>query len=61
MTACFSTTMGVYSFGMMVPNISIIQEACVAASDYFTLLDRKVEIDESGSNYRPDRDRSEEE
>ena len=56
MTACFSTTMGVYSFGMMVPNISIIQEACVAASDYFTLLDRKVEIDESGSNYRPDRD-----
>ena len=34
MTVCFSTTMAVASFGMMAPNISIIQEACVAASDY---------------------------
>ena len=56
MTVCFATTMAISSFGMMAPNISIIQEACVAASDYFTLLDRKVEIDESGSTYRPDRD-----
>ena len=55
MTVCFATTMAVSSFGMMAPNISIIQEACVAASDYFTLLDRKPQIDESESNYRPDR------
>ena len=56
MTVCFSTTMAISSFGMMAPNINIIQEACIAASDYFTLLDRKVEIDESGSTYRPPRD-----
>ena len=56
MTVCFSTTMAISSFGMMAPNISIIQEACVAASDYFTLLDREVQIDESGSHYRPERD-----
>ena len=56
MTVCFSTTMAVASFGMMAPNISIIQEACVAASDYFTLLDRKPVIDESKSNYRPPRE-----
>ena len=56
MTVCFSTTMAISSFGMMAPNISIIQEACVAASDYFTLLDRKVQIDESNSSYRPPRD-----
>ena len=55
MTVCFATTMAVSSFGMMAPNISIIQEACIAASDYFTLVDRKPIIDESESNYRPDR------
>ena len=56
MIVCFSTTMAISSFGMMAPNISIIQEACIAASDYFTLLDRKAQIDENGSNYRPSRD-----
>ena len=56
MTVCFSSTMAINSFGMMSPNISIIQEACIAASDYFTLVDREVKIDESGSKYRPPRD-----
>ena len=56
MTVCFATTMAVASFGMMAPNISIIQEACVAASDYFTLLDREPVIDETHSTYRPPRD-----
>ena len=56
MTVCFSSTMAVSSFGMMAPNISIIQEACVAASDYFTLVDREVQIDESESTYRPPRE-----
>ena len=37
-------------------NIRIIQEACVASSDYFTLLDREVLFDESNSIYRPPRE-----
>ena len=56
MTVCFATTIAVNSFGMIAPNISIIQEACIAASDYFTLLDRKPQIDESESDYMPPRD-----
>ena len=56
MTVCLSTIMAISSFGMMAPNISIIQEACIAASDYFTLLDRKPQIDESESDYMPPRD-----
>ena len=56
MTVCFSTTMAVASFGMMAPNINIIQEACIAASDYFTLLERKDQIDTSQSTYKPPRD-----
>ena len=56
MTVCFSTTMTVASFGMMAPNINIIQEACIAASDYFTLLERKEQIDTSQSTYKPPRD-----
>ena len=56
MTVCFSTTMAVASFGMMAPNINIIQEACIAASDYFTLLERKGQIDTSQSTYKPPRD-----
>ena len=55
MTVCFATTMAINSFGMMAPNINIIQEACIGASDYFTLVDREVQIDESGST-RPPRD-----
>ena len=56
MTVCFTTTMAINSFGMMAPNISIIQEACIGASDYFTLVDREVQIDESNSTYRPPRE-----
>ena len=56
MTVCFATTMAVSSFGMMAPNINIIQEACIAASDYFTLLNRKQQIDTSQSTYKPPRE-----
>ena len=56
MIVCFATTMAINSFGMMAPNINIIQEACIGASDYFTLVDRKVQIDESSSTYKPPRD-----
>ena len=55
MTVCFAATMAISSFGMMAPNINAIQEACVAASDYFNLLDRKPKIDQNESNYKPDR------
>ena len=37
-------------------NIKILQEACQASSDYFTLLERKVKIDLSQSTYRPPKD-----
>ena len=56
MTVCLSTIMAISSFGMMAPNISIIQEACIASSDYFTLVDRKIHIIESEPNYMPSRD-----
>ena len=56
MTVLFSSTMAVSSFGTMAPNITIIQEACIAASDYFTLVDRQPQIDESQSTFRPGRD-----
>ena len=55
MTVCFASTMAISSFGMMAPNINAIQEACIAASDYFTLLDRNPQIYEIESNYKPDR------
>ena len=48
--------MAVSSFGMIALNISIIQEACITASDYFTLLDREVLIDENNSINRPSRE-----
>jgi ABC-type multidrug transport system fused ATPase/permease subunit len=46
MTVNMSTSMAVMSVGVLMPNIMIIQEACVAASDYFTLVDRKPVINE---------------
>ena len=44
MTVLFSATMAISSFGTMAPNITIIQEACIAASDYFTLVDRQPQM-----------------
>ena len=38
----FSTTMEIFSFGMMAPNISIIKEACLASNDYFILFDKEA-------------------
>ena len=56
MTVNMATSMAIMSIGVIAPNIMIIQEACVAASDYFTLVDRKPQIDESNSTFKPPRD-----
>jgi len=57
MTVCFAATMAISSFGMMAPNINAIQEACIAASDYFNLLDRKPQIYENESCFKLDRNK----
>ena len=49
----FCTLMGVLGIGMMFPNIKIIQEACLASSDYFTLYERKIPFDFSQSIEKP--------
>ena len=55
MTVNMATTMAIMLIGVIAPNIMIIQEACVAASDYFTLYKRVPKIDEKDSNYKPQR------
>lgn len=56
MTVTFCTLMGVMGFGMVAPNIKLVQESCTATSDYFTLYEREPEIDLSSSTQKPDRD-----
>ena len=55
-TVIFSTIMAIMSVGLIAPNIKIIQESCVATSDYFTLAERNPEIDMSTSTQKPPRD-----
>ena len=56
MKVIFSTIMAIMSLGSIAPNIKIIQEAAAASSDYFTLYERKPQIDTSESTFRPPRD-----
>ena len=56
MTVIFSTVMAIMSIGSVSPNIKIIQEAATASSDYFTLYERKPQIDLTHSIYKPFRD-----
>ena len=56
MTVIFSTLMAIMSIGGIALNLKVIQEACTASSDYFTLVERKTEIDTSHSNYEPSRE-----
>ena len=56
MTVIFSTVMAIMSIGLIAPNLKIIQEACVASSDYFTLYEREPQIDLSQSFDKPPRD-----
>ena len=55
-TVIFSTIMAIMSIGLIAPNIKIIQEACIATSDYFTLAERDPQIDLSHSILKPPRD-----
>ena len=52
----FSTLMGIMGFGLIAPNIKIIQESCTASSDYFTLVEREPAMDLSQSVEKPPRD-----
>ena len=56
MTVIFSTLIAVFSIGTIAPNVKIIQESAIASSDYFTLYERKPQIDLSQSTYKPPRD-----
>ena len=55
-TVIMSTVMSIMSLGMIGPTLKMVQESCTATSDYFTLVERKVEIDTSESTYRPKKD-----
>ncbi|MCQ2821118.1 MAG: ABC transporter ATP-binding protein/permease, partial [archaeon] len=56
-TTISSTLMAVMSIGMISPMIKMVQESCIATSDYFTLLERKIKMDFSHSFYKPPRDK----
>ena len=51
MIVIFSTLIAVFSIGTIEPNIKIIQES--ASSDYFTLYERKPQIDSTKSKFKP--------
>ena len=52
----FCTLMAIMGFGLIAPNIKIIQESCTASSDYFTLVEREPAMDLSQSVEKPPRD-----
>ena len=56
MTCAFCTLMGIMGIGLTAPNLKIIQEACTATSDYFTLYERVPEMDYSQSTEKPPRE-----
>ena len=55
-TVTFCTLMAIMGFGLIAPNVKIIQESCTASSDYFTLYEREPAMDLSQSVERPPRD-----
>ena len=55
-TVVFSTLISILSIGVTAPNIKIIQESSIASSDYFTLYERKPQMDLSQSVEMPPRD-----
>ena len=48
-TVVFSTLIAILSIGVTAPNLKIIQESSIAASDYFTLYEREPQMDLSQS------------
>ena len=55
-TVVFSTLVAILSIGVTAPNLKIIQESAIASSDYFTLYERKPQMDFSQSIEKPPRD-----
>ena len=55
-TVVFCTLIAILSIGITAPNIKIIQESSIAASDYFTLYEREPQMDLSQSIEMPPRD-----
>ena len=60
-TVVFSTLIAILSIGITAPNIKIIQESAIAASDYFTLYERVPEMDFSQSVETPQESKCKEE
>ena len=56
MTVTFSTLMAIMGFGLIAPNVKIIQESCTASSDYFTLVEREPAMDFKQSVEKPPRE-----
>ena len=54
-TVVFCTLIAILSIGVTAPNLKIIQESAIASSDYFTLYERKPQIDFSQSVEKPPR------
>ena len=50
----FCTLLGIISINSIIPNIKIIQEACISSVDYFNLIERKINMDLSLSFEKPD-------
>ena len=55
-SASLSTLMAIIGLGIGAPNLKVIQEACTATSDYFTLYEREPQMDNSQSVEKPPRD-----
>ena len=56
-TVVFCTIITVFSIGLLAPNLKTIRESAIAASDYFTLYERKPQIDLSQSVEIPPKDK----
>ena len=52
----FAVIGAIFAIGGISPNIQIINESCIAASDYFTLYERVPKIFISEKNIKPNRD-----
>ena len=52
----FAVIGAIFAIGGISPNIHIIKESCIAASDYFTLYERTPKIFVSEKNIMPNRE-----
>ena len=50
------TISSIYSISNLGPNFQILKKACIASSDYFTLLNKKKEISLNNSGYIPEKE-----